>query len=215
MSYSDEDLLMISSLQHFMFCERQCALIHLEQIWADNIFTIQGELLHKRAHSETFEQRPKKKTEFGIPVRSLKYGITGKVDAVEFHTNGNIILVEYKRGSPKIGKEDEVQLCAQALCLEEMKETHIDAGAIYYGKTRRRHQVVFDENLREATVDTINKTRSLLESRKTPPPNYKKNCKRCSLYEYCLPEKMSKKRLNVKTFLKKQLLIEDSNETNA
>lgn len=185
---SDEDLLMISSLQHFLFCERQCALIHVEQIWADNVYTIQGELLHKRAHSETFEKRPGKKTEFGIPIRSIKYGITGKLDAIEFHSN-RIEIVEYKRGKPKSIRADEVQLCAQALCIEEMKCTKIEKGSIYYGKIHRRHQVIFDDELRFLTHEVIKKTRMLLEEGITPPPVYKKNCKRCSVVNYCLPKK--------------------------
>lgn len=215
MSYSDEELIMISALQHFMFCERQCALIHLEQIWDDNVFTIQGELLHKKAHSEIFETRPDKKTEFGIPIRSLEYGITGKVDAIEFHKNGDLILVEYKRGTPKEGKEDEVQLCAQAFCLEEMKNCHIKKGFIFYHKNRRRHEVLFDEELRELTKSIIERTRSLLRSKLTPPPEYKKNCKLCSLYSWCLPKKMAQKRKNIRSFLERQLKKEDLLETNA
>jgi len=206
---------MISSLQHYVFCQRQCALIHLENLWADNVFTIQGELLHNRAHSETFENRPLKTTEFGIPIRSLKYGITGKSDAIEFHSDGKILLVEYKRGRPKVGKEDEVQLCAQALCLEEMRKIKIDFGTIFYGKTRRRHQVEFTEELRDLTIEIINKTRLLLESKVTPLPEKKKACKSCSLLEYCLPDKLSKKRLNVKNYIKKIISMEDLDETDA
>lgn len=207
--YGDEDLLMISMLQHFLFCPRQCALIHIEQIWADNIFTIQGDQLHQRVHSETFEKRPNKISEFGIAIKSDKLGLTGKVDALEFHSSGSIVIVEYKRGSPKPVRADEVQLCAQALCLEEMKNTYISEGYIYYGKTHHRHKVFFDENLRIITIEIIDAVRKLIELKDTPPPIYKKNCKQCSLFSYCLPEKMSRKRLKVKNYLKNQIQRED------
>ncbi|MBP8986033.1 MAG: CRISPR-associated protein Cas4, partial [Syntrophobacterales bacterium] len=135
--YDEEDLLQLSALQHFLFCPRQCALIHIEQIWEENLYTIEGELLHQRSHSGKAEERPMKRTEFGMPIRSLELGLSGKTDAVEYKADGGIVPVEYKRGRPKKGREDEVQLCAQALCLEEMLGVSIPEGALFYGKVRR------------------------------------------------------------------------------
>jgi CRISPR-associated exonuclease Cas4 len=135
--FSDVDLLPHSALQHFLFCERQRALIHIEQVWMENLSTIEGGLLHKRAHSGSREGRPGKRAEFGMLIRSLELGPSGKTDAVEYGADGSVLVVEHKRGRSKAGGADEVQLCAQALCLEEMRGDAIGEGALYYGKTRR------------------------------------------------------------------------------
>jgi CRISPR-associated exonuclease Cas4 len=191
--YSDEDLLPLSAMQHFLFCERQCALIHIEQIWAENLYTIEGELLHKRAHSGHRERRPDKRTEFGVPIRSLELGLSGKTDAVEYGADGSIIVVEYKRGRPKSGHADEVQLCAQAMCLEEMRGKHIPEGALYFGKVRRRKAVPFGAEIRRLTQQTAIRLHELVSSGVTPQPLYgKSKCPRCSLMSYCMPKKMGK-----------------------
>jgi CRISPR-associated exonuclease Cas4 len=191
--YSDEDLLPLSALQHFLFCERQCALIHIEQAWAENLYTIEGELLHKRAHSGAHETRPGKRTEFGMPIRSLALGLSGKTDTVEYASDGSILVVEYKRGRPKTGFADEVQLCAQALCLEEMRGERIAEGALYYGKTRRRKSVYFDAELRELTKNTATKLHTFVQAGRTPPPLYAvSKCSRCSFLGTCMPKKFSK-----------------------
>ena len=191
--YSDEDLLPLSALQHFLFCERQCALIHIEQVWAENVYTVEGELLHKRAHSGDREKRPGKRTEFGMPIRSLVLGLSGKTDAVEYAADGSILVVEYKRGRPKSGNADEVQLCAQAMCLEEMRGKPILEGALYYGKVRRRKTVAFDAELRQLTKQTATRLHELVRSAITPLPVYDKSkCPRCSLLSYCMPKKLGK-----------------------
>jgi CRISPR-associated exonuclease Cas4 len=191
--FTDEDLLPLSALQHFLFCERQCALIHIEQVWEDNLFTIQGQLLHKRAHSRSTEGRPGKRTEFGMPIRSLELGLSGKTDVVEYAADGSILVVEYKRGRPKQGGADEVQLCAQALCMEEMRDTRIGEGALYYGKTRRRKTVVFDIGIRERTRRTAEAVHELVRAGKTPPPVYDNGkCPRCSLKDICIPKTLGK-----------------------
>jgi CRISPR-associated exonuclease Cas4 len=191
--YSDEDLIPLSALQHFLFCERQCALIHIEQIWTENIYTIEGELLHARAHSGSKERRPARKTEFGMPIRSLSLGLSGRTDAVEYGADGSILVVEYKRGRPKPGNADEVQLCAQALCLEEMRALAIKDGTIYYGKTRRRKSVLFDDALRALTTDTAKKVHALVQAGRTPLPRYvSAKCPRCSLLDLCMPKKLGK-----------------------
>ncbi len=189
--YSDEDLLPLSALQHFLFCERQCALIHIEQVWAENVYTIEGELLHKRAHSADREKRPGKRTEFGMPIRSLELGLSGKTDAVEYAADGSILVVEYKRGRPKRGNADEVQLCAQAMCLEEMRGKPVLEGALYYGKVRRRKAVTFNAERRQLTKQTAIRLHELVISAITPHPIYDKSkCPRCSLLSYCMPKKM-------------------------
>ncbi|HEY9593108.1 MAG TPA: CRISPR-associated protein Cas4 [Spirochaetia bacterium] len=191
--YSDEDLLPLSALQHFLFCERQCALIHVEQQWAENLYTAEGEILHARAHSGARETRPSKNTEFGMPIRSLALGLSGKTDAVEYGADGTILVVEYKRGRPKPGNADEVQLCAQAMCLEEMRGGVIKEGALYYGKTRRRTSVPFDDVLRELTRATAEKLHALVDAGQTPPPVYvPAKCPHCSLLRLCMPKKLGK-----------------------
>ena len=191
--FSDEDLLPLSALQHFLFCERQCALIHIEQVWMENLSTIEGELLHKRAHSGSREGRPGKRTEFGMPVRSLELGLSGKTDAVEYGADGSVLVVEYKRGRSKAGGADEVQLCAQALCLEEMRGEAIGEGALYYGKTRRRKAVPFDSQLRERTRSTAIRLHEFVRAGRTPLPVYSTaKCPRCSLLGFCMPKRLGK-----------------------
>jgi CRISPR-associated exonuclease Cas4 len=209
--FSDEDLLQLSALQHFLFCERQCALIHIEQVWAENLYTIEGEIMHKRAHSGSREKRPGKRTEFGMPIRSLEFGLSGKTDAVEYGADGSVLVVEYKRGRPKSGGADEVQLCAQALCLEEMRGITIKEGALYYGKTRRRKSVPFDTALRERTRQTVVRLHEFIRAGKTPPPVYSSaTCSRCSLLTYCMPKKLAKP-TSVKNYFSR-MLKEEANQ---
>lgn len=191
--YLDEDLLQLSALQHFLFCERQCALIHIEQQWAENLYTAEGEIFHAKAHSNTRETRPARKTEFGMPIRSLRLGLSGKTDAVEYSADGAVLVVEYKRGRPKQGNADEVQLCAQAICLEEMRGIFIAEGALYYGKARRRKTVLFDDTLRELTKTTAERLHAFITAGLTPQPAYvPAKCPRCSLIRICMPKKLSK-----------------------
>lgn len=190
--YTDRELLPISALQHFLFCERQCALIHIEMVWQENLYTIEGEILHKRVHSETWEQRPAGIKEFGMPVRSLVLGLVGKTDAVEYKDDGSIVIVEYKRGKPKKSEMDEVQLCAQAICLEEMLDTVVYECALYSGKTKHRRQIPLTDELRRLTADTAKRLHSFIDAGITPPAVYKhETCDRCSLAGVCMPKKFS------------------------
>jgi len=190
--YSDKDLLPISALQHLLFCERQCALIHIEMVWQENLYTIEGEILHKRVHSETWEQRPAGIKEFGMPVRSLVLGLVGKTDAVEYKDDRSIVIVEYKRGKPKKSEMDEVQLCAQAICLEEMLDTVVYECALYSGKTKHRRQIPLTDELRRLTADTAKRLHSFIDAGITPPAVYKhETCDRCSLAGVCMPKKFS------------------------
>jgi CRISPR-associated exonuclease Cas4 len=188
--YPESDLLPLSALQHLLYCPRQCALIHLEQLWAENSLTVQGRHLHERADSATREVREGVRTVRSLPLRSLRWGLIGKADVVQFHAPpaGGCFPVEYKRGKPKPHDADRVQLCAQALCLEEMLNTQVPAGALFYGKTRRRLDVPFDASLRSLTEQTIQQLHELIASKKTPPAEYDPGkCDRCSLINLCMP----------------------------
>ena len=194
--YSEDDLLPVSALQHLLFCERQCALIHIEQAWSENLFTAQGRILHEKVHSETAERRKDIRVEYGMPLRSLRIGLVGKADVIEFHRRQDgswqPFPVEYKRGRKKPDNRDNVQLCAQALCLEEMLRVSIPCGAIYYGKERHRTDVEFDEALRKETEETAVRLRRLIDSGRTPPPVYEEKCDTCSLMGICLPKTLEK-----------------------
>ena len=204
MNYTEEDLIMISALQHISFCERQCALIHIEQIWDENRATAEGRIMHERVHEQDHESRGNVRIEYGLPLRSLKLGLVGKADVVEFHRldkdRWQPFPVEYKRGKPKPDDCDLIQLCAQAMCLEEMLSVSVPKGAIFYGKTRRRLDVSFDEPLRQETEEAAKRTHQLISSGITPPPVYEKRCESCSLIGECLPKAIGKKS-SVKRYL--------------
>jgi len=193
-SYTEDDLLPLSGLQHLAFCERQCALIHIEQAWAENLYTAEGRVLHERVHEADQTTRGEIRIEYSMPLRSLRLGLIGKADVVEFHRirDSNIdrwrpFPVEYKRGRPKKADLDRVQLCAQALCLEEMLGVEVPSGALFYGKTRHREDVDFDARLRSETEETAKRFHALIEARVTPRPVYGKQCDTCSLRDLCLP----------------------------
>lgn len=206
--YAEDDLLPLSGLQHLLFCERQCALIHIEQVWAENQFTAEGRIMHERVHAADRESRGAVRIEYAMPLRSLRLGLIAKADVVEFHRDtefpGNIwrpFPVEYKRGKPKKDNSDKVQLCAQALCLEEMLDVDIPVGALFYGKTRRRQDVTFDSALRKETEDTAKRFHELVENKITPKPVYSKKCDKCSMYDLCMPKTVEKAR-SINNYLK-------------
>jgi len=207
----DADLIPLSALQHYLYCPRQCALIHLEQQWAENRQTAEGRLLHQRADTPQIERRRGVRTATGVPLLSLELGITGKADVVEFHhdeAGERAFPVEYKRGRPKPHRADEVQLCAQALCLEAMLGRPITAGALFYGQTRRRKDVAFDRDLRTLTMDTIEQTRAMFSAGKTPLTTYDaKRCDACSLLDLCQPRLLGRR--SVEHWLHRQLDDED------
>ena len=191
--YTEEDLLPISALQHLQYCERQCALIHIENVWTENVFTAEGRVMHERAHDKGHETRGDVRTAFGLRLRSLRLGLTGQADVVEFHRqSGGTWLpfpVEYKRGHPKVNDCDRVQLCAEALCLEEMRGVSVKAGALFYGETRHRLDVVFDVELREKTEALCARLHAFIEASVTPVAVYEKGkCDHCSLLANCLPQ---------------------------
>jgi len=204
----EEDFIQLSALQHYIFCQRQCALIHIEQIWDENLMTAEGRIMHEKVHDQDRESRGKVRIEYGIPLRSLKLGLVGKADVVEFHRldkdTWQPFPVEYKRGKPKPDHCDLIQLCAQAMCLEEMLSISVPCGAIFYGKTRRRLDVSFDDNLRRETEEAAKGTHDLIASGITPPPAYEKRCESCSLIKECLPKAVGKSS-SVTRYLKRMI----------
>lgn len=206
MSFSDSDLLPLSALQHFIYCPRQCALIHLEQQWTENRFTAEGRAQHDRVDRPEHETRDGIRYEYAVLLRSLRLGLIGKADVVEFHED-KVYPVEHKRGRPKPTHCDWVQLCAQALCLEETLGVEIGEGAIFYGQPRRRQAVEFTSELRAETEQTAAALHQLIQSGKTPPAEYmEKKCDACSLLETCMPQKHR----NVSAYLKEALNEETS-----
>lgn len=198
--FTEEQLIPISALQHWIYCRRQCGLIHLEQAWAENRLTAEGRTLHEKVHESDTENRPGVRIVRGLRLVSYSLGLIGQADVVEFRQDDNGVEllgaaglwlpfpVEYKRGKPKKDNSDNIQLCAQAMCLEEMLDVVIPAGAFFYGKPRRRTEVEFDAGLREKTRQTAEALHVLFNSRKTPTVRYSKKCDNCSLYLQCMPK---------------------------
>lgn len=203
--YTEDDLLMLSALQHILFCERQCALIHIEQVWVENLYTAQGRIMHERVDQTGRESRRDVRLEYGVPLRCLKLGLIGKADMVEFHRQDDGAWlpypVEYKRGKAKKENWDKVQLCAQAICLEEMLGADIPEGALFYGKNRRRQIVVFDEPLRGETAQTATRLHGLINAGLTPAAIYGPKCETCSLLDLCLP-KIANHKQSVEKYLR-------------
>lgn len=189
---SDKRLILLSALQHYAFCPRQCALIHNEQAWAENYLTAQGKLLHERVDGGEPETRQGTRFERSVRVLSNTLGISGVLDMVEVSKNGDMHPVEYKHGKPKPTDMDKIQLCSQAMCLEEMTGRTVASGSLWYGKTRHRLAVVFDDELRAKTLATIDSVRTILQSGQTPLPIYDKRCKACSLMDICEPKVFGK-----------------------
>lgn len=194
----EADLVPLSALQHWLYCPRQCALIHVEQVWADNHATADGQVKHARVNALGQEVRCGVRTVTGMPLRSLRLGVSGIADVVELHREGKAwrpFPVEHKRGRPKSHRADEVQLCAQAMALEEMFETAIVEGALFYGMPRRRTAVTFDEDLRALTARTARDVRACIAAGSTPAATYEAaRCDPCSLLELCRPQSLDRVR---------------------
>lgn len=203
MPYSDEDLLPISALQHLVFCERQCAMIHVEREWEENRLTAEGRTLHERVDEGYREYRRGLQQFSSVRVRSLRLGLFGFLDVVEavkvadkpnnaayFGLKGKWDLnpVEFKRGKPKTHDADRVQVCAQALCLEEMTNISISEGCLFYGEIRRREPILFDEKLRRTTEQLAGRLHEIIDKSLLPPPVWKRHCRGCSLIGVCQPK---------------------------
>lgn len=198
--YTEDDYLQLSGIQHFVFCRRQWALIHIEQQWAENLRTVEGNIIHRNVHDSKYnEKRGDLITVRAMPVASPRLGISGECDAAEFMRAKNgvsiygrdgtytVIPVEYKRGEPKAGECDKMQLAAQAMCLEDMLCCDIPRGYLYYGETRHRLCVEIDAELREHTERVISQMHDLYQKRHTPKVKRSKACNACSLKDLCLP----------------------------
>ena len=216
MTYSEDEYLMLSGIQHFLFCRRQWALIHVEQQWKENGLTSSGELFHKKAHDPTgVEKRGDTVIVRGLRIHSASMGISGNCDVVEFHraadgisVNGlegrwSVLPIEYKSGKYDFDEADAAQLCAEAMCLEEMLCCEIDAGELFWGETHRRKRVDFDENLRKKGTDSFQEMHEYFNRGHTPKCKPRKGCARCSLRDLCLPE-MTKIR-SVKTYISERV----------
>lgn len=216
--YSEEEYLLLSGIQHFAFCPRQWALIHIEQLWTESYLTSSGRILHNKVHdSSQVEKRGDIIIARALKVSSAKLGISGECDVVEFKKNVNGISiknydgfyipypVEYKRGKPKIDNCDRLQLCAQALCLEEMLSCKIKEGSLFYGEPRRREVVIFSNDLREEVKKIILKMHLFLKKQTTPEAQIQKHCDSCSLKNECLP-KILKNKTSIQKYLEQGLL---------
>lgn len=194
----DDDVIALSALQHYLYCPRQCALIHVEQLWEESRHTAEGRVLHEKADKPRIERRKGIRTVMAMPLAAPELGIIGIADVVEFHQTEQgecAFPVEYKRGRPKAHRADEVQLCAQAFCLESMLGQEIAAGALYYGQTRRRTEVQFDAELRRLTLDTIAAVRRMIAAGVTPTAQYSaRRCDACSLLDLCQPKLLGRTR---------------------
>jgi CRISPR-associated exonuclease Cas4 len=183
----EKEPVMISALEHYAYCPRQCALIHIEQTFTENVHTLRGNALHERADQPITRQEEGIRVERGLPLWSQKLGLIGKADVVEFH--GEVPYpVEYKKGKRRSWQYEAIQVCAQALCLEEMLGLEVPRGAIYYGSSRNRREVLFDEALRECVVSITEKVRQMLHVQELPPAVNDQRCNQCSLHETCMPE---------------------------
>ncbi len=187
----EADFIPLSALQHYLYCPRQCALIHVEQAWAENRFTAEGRVLHERTDKPGSGARRGVRTVTAMPIRSFRLGVSGIADVVELLERPGGITprpVEYKRGKPKAHKADEVQLCAQGMALEEMFETPVPDGMLFYGETRRRMEVAFDDELRGLTQSTALAVTSQIQTMEVPSHAYVASlCEPCSLLEICRP----------------------------
>jgi CRISPR-associated exonuclease Cas4 len=195
----DDDLIPLSALQHYLYCPRQCALIHVEQAWQENRFTAEGRVLHEATGEPGTEKRRGVRVVTGMPIVSRRLGVSGIADVVEMRRaedgTWRPFPVEYKRGKPKAHKADELQLCAQAMALEEMFGVRLAAGALFYGETRRRLSVTFDEPLRALTARVAQEARTMLAASSTPAPVFqKRKCGSCSLLELCCPQTLARQR---------------------
>ena len=205
---NEADFIPLSALQHYLYCPRQCALIHIEQQWAESTHTAQGRVLHKRVDKPLATRRRGVRTVTAMPLAHAALGLTGIADVVEFHETPlgeRALPVEYKRGRPKAHRADEVQLCAQALCLEAMLGYAIPEGSLFYGETHRRSDIVFDDTLRQLTIKVAADVRTMLRAKQTPKADYEtRKCDACSLIDLCQP-RLASKQISIAVWLDRQL----------
>lgn len=184
----------LSALQHWAYCPRQCGLIHLEQSFADNLHTARGQAVHHLVDTPGYEMKAGVRVERALPLWSDRLGLIGKADLVEFHPDGVIFPVEFKHGPKRQKVYDDLQLAAQALCLEDMLGRPVPRGAIYHASSRRRREVEITPALRQQVTETAEAIRTMLATGRLPPPVNDARCRECSLKELCQPEALGEKR---------------------
>ena len=185
------DPIPLSALQHWCYCPRQCALIHVEQVFAENLYTLRGQAVHRQVDQPGVETRAGLRVERALPIWSDRLGLIGKADVVEFEADGTPYPVEYKHGArnkaPWIAACDDLQLAAQAICLEEMTGKSVPAGALFYAKSKRRREVLIDADLRRRVAEAAAAVRAMLDAAVLPAPTFDRRCDKCSLVEICQP----------------------------
>lgn len=185
--WDEAEVVMISALQHHSYCPRQCALIHVEKVFDENLYTLRGRRVHERTHDPESALEDGVRVERGLPLFSERLGLIGKSDVVEFRLGEAAYPVEYKSGPRRGSTHDDIQLCAQAMCLEEMLGGDVPRGAVYHYASRRRREVIFDGDLRSLTEETVRAVRQLLSTSTVPPPVADARCPKCSLFDACMP----------------------------
>ncbi len=185
---SETDPVPLSALQHWIYCPRQCGLIHLEQVFVDNIHTARGQAVHHLVDTPGYEIKSGVRVERALPLWSDRLGLIGKADLVEFHPDGTVFPVEFKHGAKRQKLHDDLQLAAQAMCLEDMLGRPVSKGAIFHASSHRRREVEINSALRQLVIETAEAIRAMLASGKLPPPVNDSRCKECSLKEICQPE---------------------------
>lgn len=209
-NYPDDDLLALSGIQHFAFCPRQWALIHIEKLWAENVLTVEGQFLHEKADDPFFaETRQGVRTVRALPVVSYELGLQGVIDVMEISDTGpgqtpQMTIIEYKRGRPKPDERDEVQICAQAMCVEEMLGVSLQYGFLFYGQTRRRVQVDYLPELRQKVKQYAAQMHETYSSGKTPSAVSSKKCRNCSMSDLCVPD-LAAKTTQVRKYIAKNI----------
>lgn len=191
MTHPVDEIVALSALQHWVYCPRQCGLIHLEQAFEDNIHTVRGQAVHHLVDTPGYEIKSGVRVERALPVWSDQYNLIGKADLVEFHPDGSIYPVEFKHGAKRQKLHDDIQLAAQAICLEEMLSRPVPKGAIFHATSHRRREVSITPELKQLVEETADAIRAMLTSGKLPPPANDARCKECSLKDICQPEALA------------------------
>ena len=209
-NYPDDDLLPLSGIQHYAFCPRQWALIHIEKAWAENVLTVEGKFLHEKADDPfSAETRQGVRTVRALPVVSHELGLQGVIDVMEISDSENgqerkMTIIEYKRGRPKPDERDKVQLCAQAMCVEEMLDVSLQSGFLFYGQTRRRVEVEYSPELRQKVKEYAAQMHEIYKTGKTPLVKTSKKCRNCSMADLCVPD-LAAKNSQVQKYIAKNI----------
>lgn len=185
--WTDDEIVLVSAIEHYSYCPRQCALIHVEKVFDENVFTLKGTMAHERVDQPVITTEDGVKIERALPIWSEQFGMQGKADVVEFHPDGTVFPVEYKIDTRKISRHDDLQLCAEAICLAEMLDRPVTCGAVYSGSSRRRREVEFTEELINRTLSTVESIRTTMLKGILPDPVNDSRCPNCSLVHACMP----------------------------